>query len=281
MLIMSRACPGTLGNALVLRCDRYIVLLAAVLIVWGIASLATGVRTAIAQGAPQPRVVHNIDAYPYILWRETWAGGELLARSWSVYSGSMFAISGDIEAPGWRLRTTAGYGRYTYHKWRRGLDGPEYAKLTGHKTFSDLMLGYQFHWPQLVVKAFGGIASERHITDPGDPDAVIGDISYGGKVALEAWYSISPDYWIASDASWTSPLNTYKLGIRAGHKLLEDLDVGFEARLEGTEIYKAARAGAFATLRFNDVGLTFAGGVTGDYDSELTHYASVNVFVRY
>ncbi len=234
-----------------------------------------------AEGAPQPRVIHAVDNYPYALWRESWVGGDVLANSWSIYSGSTFALTGDIERPGWRLRTIGGYGRYTYRKWIRGLDGPERPKFTGHKVFSDALLGYHFQWHRLTLKAFAGMTSERHIIDPRDPDNPVSDSAYGGKAALEAWLTVSDKQWLAGNISAASAFNTYKLGLRTGYAVLEALDLGLEARFEGNRAYNAGRIGGFATWRLDDAGLTVAVGATGDRDMRPSHYGRINLFVRY
>ena len=220
-----------------------------------------------------------------MLWRSSWGGGDMLARSWSVYSGSDIALTGDIEATGWRLRSTAGYGQYSYRKWTRGLDGPENVKFRGHKTFSDVLVGYQYQWQDVTVKAFAGVASEQHIVDPRDPDMPAAGFSYGGKVALEAWVNLSRRYWIAGETSWASTINSYKVGLRSGYRLLADadlsLDAGIEARLEGDDSYLAGRGGVFTTLMVGDAGVTAAVGATGDRDGRASPYASVSVFYRY
>jgi Cellulose biosynthesis protein BcsS len=253
-------------------------LVAAALWLHGFASTAPGHADS---AAPQPRVIHAVDRHPFVLWRETWAGGEMLANSWSVYTGSTVALTGDIEDVGWRLRSTGGYGQYSYRKLVRGLNGPEHVKYTGRKTFSDVLLGYQFHWNKLTLKAFAGASSEQHIIDPRDPDNPVANFTYGAKAALEAWLSISDKHWIAGDFSFSSTFNTYKLGLRTGYKLLEKLDVGIETRLEGNDAYQAGRAGGFATFRFDEAGVTLSGGVTGDRDMRTSHYANVSLFLRY
>jgi hypothetical protein len=234
-----------------------------------------------AQGAPEPRVIHAIDRYPYLLWRESWGGGEMQARSWSLYSGTTVALTGDIEAPGWRLRTTGGYGQYTYRKWIKGLDGPEFAKMTGRKVFSDALLGFQTHWSNLTVKAFGGFTTENHIVDARDIDSDSNGLSYGGKIALEAWLSLSNNYWMAGSASWASGFNTFKVEFKAGSAVWRNVDIGIETRFEGDETFNAGRLGAFATWQIGDAGLTATAGYTGDRDMRISPYASLSLFYRY
>lgn len=170
--------------------------------------------------APQPRMIHAVDRHPFVLWRESWVGGEMLVHSWSLYTGSTVTLTGDIEAVGRRLRSTGGYRQYSYRKLVSDLNGPEHMKYTGHKTFSDVLLGYHFQWNKLTLKTFAGVSSERHIIDPRDPDNPVADFTYGAKASLEAWLTISEKHWIAGDFAFSSAFNTYKLGIRMGDKLL-------------------------------------------------------------
>jgi len=217
----------------------------------------------------------------YAPWRETWVGGEMLAHSWSVYTGSTVALTGDINSVGWRLRSTGGYGQYTYRKLVRGLDGPENVTYTGRKTFSDALLGYHFQVDKLILKAFAGVSVERHIIDPRDPDNSVAGFTYGAKAALEAWLSISDRQWIAGNLALSSNFNTYKMGLRTGYKPLENLNIGIETRFEGNDAYHAGRAGGFVTIQVGDASATLSGGVTGDRDMRTSHYLSVNLYLKY
>jgi hypothetical protein len=248
---------------------------------WIAMMVVTPSSVSLAQGAPEPRIVHAIDRYPYILWRESWGGGELQARSWSLYSGTTVALTGDIEADGWRLRSTAGYGQYSYRKWIRGQDRPEHAKLTGRKVFSDVLLGHQLHWSRLTVKTFAGLTSERHIIDPRDADSDADGFAYGGKAALEAWLSVTDRHWLAGSASWASTHKSFKLELKTGYNVRKSLDIGIEARLDGDETYSAGRVGAFATWRVGDAGVTATAGYTGDREMRTSPYASLSLFYRY
>lgn len=222
----------------------------------------------------------NAPPSPGAQWLEAWTGGEVLANSWSVYSGASMPLNGDVKQPGWRMRATAGYGQYAYTKSAPG-GGSTSLKLKGRKVFSDALIGYQFHWHNLVLRAFGGATFENHFVDPQDPDNPVIDFSYGGKVAMEAWLRPSERSWLAGDASWDSAFNTYKLGLRTGYAVLEPLDVGIETQIEGNDAFEAGRAGIFATWKVGDAALTVAGGATGDRDMRTSHYGRAGLFFRF
>lgn len=229
----------------------------------------------------QPPLLQSDAADPPTEWIEAWTGGELLANSWSIYSGATMALKGDIKQPGWRMRATAGYGQYSYGKSANGVSGPVRLKFKGHKVFSDTLIGYQFQWQRLTLKAFGGVSFENHYIDPRDPDNPVVNFSYGAKLALEAWLRLSQKHWLASDLSWASAFNTYKLGLRTGYAVLDHIDLGIETQFEGNDAFEAGRAGGFATLKFADAELTVAGGATGDRDMRASHYGRVGLFFRF
>lgn len=232
---------------------------------------------------PEPRVFHPIDRYPYFLWGEAWYGGEMQARAWTLYSGATIALSGDIEDPGWRLRTTGGYGQYSYRKLVPGVGGhPESIKFRGHKSFSDLLVGYQFNWDRLIWKAFGGLNTTQHLIDPRDPDNAVAQYDYGAKIAAEAWYSISDKAWVAGNASFATTFNAYKLGVRSGYRLFQDINIGLEARIEGDDEYHlSGRLGAFTTVTVLDYTVAVGAGMTGDRDMRTSPYANVSLYYRY
>lgn len=231
-------------------------------------------------GQPPPPVIYAVDRYPYLLFQETWIGGESLASSLSIYSGSTIAPFGDIEQPGWRVRSTAGYGRYTY---RTGLgpDGAIDTKLTGRYLISDALLGYHLRWSDLTLKAFGGMASERHIVDPRDPDRTKAKQVYGGKAALEAWLTLSPRSWIAADLAWASTDKSHQIGLRTGYTLFKRLDLGIEARYARHRGRDSGHVGGFSTWQVGDAGITVASGAGTASNWQARAYGRISLFFRY
>lgn len=234
-----------------------------------------------ASGPPQPRIAHAIDNSPYLLRNEAWGGADVLTSYWSVYSGSTYALTGDIEASGWRLRSTGGYGRYAYKKWSGTRKSPVYVTYKGRKYFSNLLLGYHFQWHRLTLKTFGGLSTERHVITPHDPDEAARAMRYGGKAALDAWLTLSDRQWLATSVSWASTFNTYKLSAQTGYAVLRDLDLGIQAQVDGNNTHRVGRIGGFATWRLGDAGLTFAAGASVDRAIRSAPYGSINLFVRY
>ncbi|MBU2533606.1 MAG: cellulose biosynthesis protein BcsS [Alphaproteobacteria bacterium] len=215
-------------------------------------------------------------------WRETWGGGELLANSWSIYSGMSVSLSGDITQPGWQLRTSGGYGQYSYQRATEAPSG-EHARrsFSGRKIFSEVLVGHQWSFDSLTLKTLGGVTSERHFIDPRDPDNPVSGTEYGAKGALEAWLNVSSDRWLAADTSFDSAFNTFKVGMSSGYRISHDMSIGIEARFEMNDDYEAGRVGAFGTMRIGSAELTAAAGVTGDRDMQTSPYLRIGAFFRY
>ena len=83
--------------------------------------------------------------------KEIWVGADAGAHNWLVYSGTTYAPFDDIHGDGLRLRSTAGYGQYSY-QW----DVSTRVKVT--KTTADILVGYQQRFGALTAKAFIGAA---------------------------------------------------------------------------------------------------------------------------
>lgn len=226
-------------------------------------------------------MVDAVDTFPYVLKHEYWAGADTLAGSWSVYAGSTYALTGDIEGPGWRLRTTSSYGRYRYYKSLDEFDPDQTIQLRGQNVSSELLLGHHFQWHRLTLKAFAGVTSARSLFDPYDPDPPGSGTSYGGKAALETWVAVTDTHWLAGNFSWATDFKTYKVGLRGGLATLDQLDIGLEAQWQGSKAYKAGRVGGFATWKLGDVGITVGAGASGRLDVRASHYGRINLFLRY
>jgi hypothetical protein len=237
--------------------------------------------SALAGGAPQPRVIHAIDRYPYLLENEGWSGASVMGNATSLFAGTTYALTGDIEQPGWRVRSQAGLTYFTYRKWIKGLDGPEHAKMAGRKQRTDFLVGYHYQWRRLIIKAFVGISSERRVSDLLDNDFTPIGISYGGKAALDAWLALADGRWLAASTSWASSANAFQASLRTGFGVLDDLDLGLETEVGGDDTYKVGRLGGFATWRLGEVGITVAGGATSGFDLDIGPYGTLNLFLRY
>ncbi len=221
---------------------------------------------------------------PYVPeWREAWGGVDVTARSWTAYFGTGVALGIDIREPGWRLRSTGGYGQYLYKQYR--LEDGERRKRTlrGRKAYSDFLLGYQWNEPNAVYRAYGGAALERHILDPRDPKqrSDASELSLGAKGVLEAWYALPGDAWLGAEASFTHNPAAYKLAARYGHGLNELLDLGLEWQFDDDRDYRAGRVGLFATYKLGKSFIGAAAGVGSELEWRPTAYGRVNVYYRY
>lgn len=233
------------------------------------------------QAGPSSAAEDAAPAPPAPPWRETWVGAEATAAWWSFYSGVTFAPFGSITEDGWRARVTGGTGRYRY-AGNRTYDGiPEHVAFRGTSAFADALIGYQWTLGPVIVKAFAGIAADGHTIDPVDPDNGVQGLAYGPKLALDVWWSLSPRWWSALDASWTSAHDQYGARVRLGYRLWPELSVGIEAGALGNASYHAGKVGALVRYELSAGEISLSAGVTGDYAKPDTLYGSAVWLLRY
>lgn len=214
-------------------------------------------------------------------WRETWVGAEATAAWWSFYSGVTFAPFGSIAEDGWRARVTGGYGRYRYSGNRTYEGRPEHVAFRGTSSFADALVGYQWTLGPVILKAFAGAAADAHTIDPFDPDSDVQGLAWGPKLALDAWWSISPRWWSALDASWTSAHDQYGARLRLGYRIWPELSVGIEAGALGNSGYHAGKLGALVRYELTAGEISLSAGVTGDYAKPDTFYGSAVWLLKY
>lgn len=214
-------------------------------------------------------------------WRETWIGAEATAAWWSFYSGVTFAPFGTITEDGWRARVTGGTGRYRYAS-NRTYDGrSEHVAFRGTSGFADVLIGYQWTLGPVILKAFAGAAADGHVIDPFDPVSDVQGLAWGPKLALDAWWNMSPRWWSALDASWTSAHDQYGARLRLGYRLWPELSVGIEAGALGNAGYHAGKAGALLRYELSAGEISLSAGVTGDYAKPDAFYGSAVWLLRY
>ena len=192
-----------------------------------------------------------------------WAGADASGSAWSLYAGSENVFCGRMDEAGWRMRAGGGHGQYSY-------SGAVLKPAAGGGTCD-----------ATTVKVFGGGDGEHHTIPPFDPCSRLQSEAYGLELVGELWQRFSEVHWLAGHASYSTTFNTYKLEGRSDWRVLPELDLGLEARVEGNGDYDGGRAGAFAMLRIGTGALTTAAGVEADRDMHASPYATVGFFMRY
>lgn len=206
--------------------------------------------------------------------QEVWAGAEVTASNWSAYSGITAALSGPIDADGWRIRAVGGYGAYSYDRYD--------ATIRGTIGFGDLLIGYQHQLGSLTLKGFIGASSESHNLMPLDPDNSIIGASYGAKAALETWWEMTPQAWSSLDLSWSTVHGgAYAARARTGYRIRPELSLGLEAAGSGNAEYDGGRGGVFLRYTWSAGEISASAGASVDRSGESGGYGTLNALYRY
>ncbi len=150
---------------------------------------------------------------------------------------------GGIREDGWRLRSGAGYWRYSDRpvKWVPGV-GETRVGTKRNGSFADLLLGYHKSLGPLTVKAYGGIAyaNERWLQDGADGGSPGSD--FAAKVMVESWLNLTPVSFAQLDAGWTSLRDTITARARLGYKIMPSLSLGRKPASGRTSTLSPTRA---------------------------------------
>ena len=249
------------------------------------------VAVAAASGMARAEDADKADKLPYY---EISGGGDLAGPSWSVYASTTIALSAlgfgapaGIQEDGWRLRTGAGYWRYSDRpvKWVPGV-GETRVALKRNGSFADLLLGYHKNFGSLTVKAYGGIAYSNESwlqdgVDDGSPGSAL-----AAKVLAETWLNLTPVSFAQLDAGWTSLRNTITARARLGYRITPSLSIGPEAGYwsnidaESDAGVTAWRYGGFARFEWNSGEVSLSAGSVDDANAAY-FYVTANALLRF
>lgn len=226
-------------------------------------------------------------------WREVWAGADATRDVWLIYFGSTIApFSADIYSDGLRLRSTGGYGQYSYRYddasavacARSAACAPSRRFKVQH-SYTDVLVGYHKRFGELTAKAFVGATFISHSFSQRDPNNAVVGQDVGVKGVVELWLNLGPNAWTSLDLSYTTAHDTSSARWRAGWRVLPHLSIGPEARFDGNAETYAGRGGLFARYDWNGGEISLAGGVAGSVASHLTEdlapYATINLLLQY
>lgn len=228
--------------------------------------------------------------------REVWVGVDAGASNWLVYGGGTYAPWSDIHAAGFRLRTTTGYGQYTY-------DFDSRTKVRAAKTYADVLAGYQMRFGELTAKAFLGYAFLSQDFEVPSSRWRAHRIDTGVKGALELWLNIGAQGWASLDANYADTRQTWSVRSRVGYRILPTVSVGPEAVFNHTDLNGEviagtgvglkgnARIGAFVRYEWFGGEISASGGYSGDWmersngGTDVLHdpqlYGTLNLIVQF
>ena len=243
--------------------------------------LATMLTLAGAHGAAagdwSSTVVPEIQVYNY----EAWGGAEATSHSRSYYGGMTTALSGDVRTDGFRLRSAAGYGTYSYTSPRWDGQKKTPVHFEGVQSFQDVMLGFQYAMGPWIVKVYAGWTQDQHLLSPFDTKNPVQGKSDGVKGAIETWLNVADKAFVQSEMNWTEVFNTYGGRVRLGYRINPALSMGLEAAANGNAVYDSGRAGSFARFEWSGGEISASGGVAGDRSSVQGGYGSAGLLFRF
>jgi len=212
---------------------------------------------------------------------EAYGGADMTGHAWSVYAGTTYAIASDVRHDGFRIRSAAGFGNYSYtsRRWdgtRRNVVG-----FDGIQASTELLVGYQHIFGPLVVKGFVGGVVERHAITPFDEENEVSGGRYGFKAALETWLTIGERGYLQSELAWSQPFHSYNARLRTGYRLTPAWSIGLEAHALGNAAYDAARIGGFLRLESNWGEISVSGGQFADGDDRTGLYTTIGLMWRF
>ncbi len=221
---------------------------------------------------------------------EAWGGVDGAGTSWSAYGGLNAALFGDIRENGLRLRSSGGYGQYSYRRpiydpFRRRMI---WAGFQGQMNFLDMLLGYQQAFGPLIIKAYAGLTEESHAVRPAgasglafdDENAVQGS-KRGAKGALETWVRLGEWGFVQTDVNWSQPFQAYSGRLRLGHRLNPAWSWGLETAVFGNANHDQGRAGGFLRFEWSQGEVSLSGGAGGDQTEISGAYGSLNAMLRF
>ena len=246
--------------------------------------------------------------------RQAWAGADVSANVWLVYSGVTVAPWSGMHDDGVRLRAAGGYGEYTYSDRVPAAD-PAFsrtAEFHARTYFADVLVGYLKRFGELTAKAFVGASIISHDISPFDEETIAIGEEIGFKGALELWLNMGERGWGSLDLSWSTAHEARAARVRAGYRVWPRISLGLEAGLnvdaqgacrmdapgasgcktvydedvDPAELLDYARAGAFVRYEWDRGELSLSVGALGDKFSahdgtEIAPYVTVNWLTQF
>lgn len=205
--------------------------------------------------------------------RQTWIGAQSTGADWAIYTGTSYALTGDIMSDGWRMRVTGGFGRYHYHSAG--------SRFRGRSGTGTLLLGHRLQMGDLTLKAFAGLAGAGHVVVPFDPDNAAIGTNYGGAGTLEAWLNYSERVWFSGDASYATVAESFSANLRIGRRALHGSSLGAEIGITGNADFAAVRLAGLIRHPWTNGEIVVSVGGSKDRDSPAKPYAAVVVSLKY
>jgi hypothetical protein len=219
---------------------------------WGPVTLAIMMVPVLTHGSAAAQ--DKTGSSPGTYMAEAWAGGDVTSKSWSIFSGGTWAPFGSLDGGGFRLRAAGGIGGFRYRSLRPNSAAPSAGgsvllgvgtsaprppagngtqESAGKGRFGEALAGYQWRFNDLTLKAFAGIVVVASTPASFDPDATWAGQRTGAKIAVEAWYNVTPRLWSATDLGFATIEQSFSARQRIGFRILDQLSIGIDTGVRG------------------------------------------------
>ena len=174
----------------------------------------------------------------------TYYGVDVSKDVWSVYSGGVMALNGDLTRDGVVARTFGYYADYDY------TDRVDQTEYNGKDRAMDVMLGYQKYFGTTSVVAYAGMEVRDIDISPDDESNELRGTKTGFKVAAEIETGDEEPVYASLDTSYSTAFNSAFAQLRVGPNI-SGVKFGPEGVLYSDEGELTGRVGGFAIIPFN------------------------------
>jgi len=204
--------------------------------------------------------------------RDIWRNGAF------AHGGFIVAPSG-LDQDGLLLKIVLSGGLYRYHAQNLG------ERIVGAEWLAQVLPGWRIKRGDVEFKVFMGSEIQSHHLRPDDPANRLRGISYGVRVAAEAWYEPTAETMIAADVSLSSIATGNSARAAFGWRVLEEMlggvYVGPEIQYFGSDGYKHSRLGAHVTsMKTEDTEWSAAAGWARDSTGRSSPYVRLGILTR-
>ena len=204
--------------------------------------------------------------------RDIWRNGAF------AHGGFIVAPSG-LDQDGLLLKIVLSGGLYRYHAQNLG------ELVVGAEWLAQVLPGWRIKRGDVEFKVFMGSEIQSHHLRPDDPANRLRGISYGVRVAAEAWYEPTAETMIAADVSLSSIATGNSARAAFGWRVLEEMlggvYVGPEIQYFGSDGYRHSRLGAHVTsMKTEDTEWSAAAGWARDSTGRSSPYVRLGILTR-
>ncbi len=204
--------------------------------------------------------------------RDIWRNGAF------AHGGFIVAPSG-LDQDGLLLKIVLSGGLYRYHAQNLG------ERVVGAEWLAQVLPGWRIKRGDVEFKVFMGSEIQSHHLRPDDPANRLRGISYGVRVAAEAWYEPTTETMIAADVSLSSIATGNSARAAFGWRVLEEMlggvYVGPEIQYFGSDGYRHSRLGAHVTsMKTEDTEWSAAAGWARDSTGRSSPYVRLGILTR-